>query len=51
MLLFNDGTHLKVCDFGTARLLETATSADTFIGTPYYLAPEIMEGVLITRCV
>lgn len=44
ILLFDEGRHLKVCDFGTAKLLENATSASTFIGTSYYLAPEIMEG-------
>ena len=44
MLLFNEGRRLKICDFGTAKLLD-ATSADTFIGTPYYLAPEVIEGI------
>ena len=47
MLLFDKGMLLKVCDFGTARLLDSATSADTFIGTPFYLAPEILEGKLV----
>ena len=44
VLLFYDGMLLKVCDFGTAKLVDSATLPDTFIGTPYYLAPEIMEG-------
>lgn len=44
MLLFHDGMLLKVCDFGTAKLVDSATLPDTFIGTPFYLAPEIMEG-------
>ena len=46
MLLFDDGRCLKICDFGTAKLLD-ATSADTFIGTPYYLAPEVIEGIML----
>ena len=46
MLLFDDGRCLKICDFGTAKLLD-ATSADTFIGTPYYLAPEVIEGMML----
>ena len=46
MLLFEDATLLKVCDFGTAKFLQTSTVAQTFIGTPFYLAPEIMEGKL-----
>ena len=45
MLLFEDGTLLKVCDFGTAKFPQTSV-AQTFIGTPFYLAPEIMEGKL-----
>ncbi|XP_011406845.2 PREDICTED: mitogen-activated protein kinase kinase kinase 7-like [Amphimedon queenslandica] len=49
MLLFDDGRCLKICDFGTAKLLD-ATSADTFIGTPYYLAPEVIEGKHSNKC-
>ena len=49
MLLFDEGRHLKLCDFGTAKHLD-ATSASTFIGTPYYLAPEVMEGMSLTSC-
>jgi serine/threonine protein kinase len=44
ILLFDNGVNLKICDFGTAKKLE-ATFAHTFIGTPYYLAPEIISGV------
>lgn len=45
MLLFDEGRLLKICDFGTAKQIEqTNAGASTFIGTPYYLAPEVIEG-------
>ncbi len=34
---------VKLCDFGVSSL--AATMASTVIGTPYYLAPELCEGV------
>ena len=50
MLLFDEGRHLKLCDFGTAKLLDASSTASTFIGTPYYLAPEVMEGMSLISC-
>lgn len=36
--------HLKVGDFGIAKVLEgSLEQAQTLIGTPYYMSPEIME--------
>ena len=35
---------IKLADFGIARILSsTKDKAKTFIGTPYYLAPELVE--------
>ena len=44
ILLFKNGTVLKLCDFGTAKKLEhTLTNA---VGTIRYMAPEVIRGVL-----
>ena len=34
--------YLKMIDFGTAKVLKDYTS--TIIGTPHYIAPEILQG-------
>jgi len=42
----HDG-YVKLADFGAAKRLHTIVSrstAHTMIGTPYYMAPEIIEG-------
>ncbi|MBW2735672.1 MAG: serine/threonine protein kinase [Deltaproteobacteria bacterium] len=41
--------HLKVLDFGLAKIIETAQSkgdsvAGGLVGTPYYMAPELIRG-------
>ncbi|XP_061081725.1 serine/threonine-protein kinase Nek5-like [Conger conger] len=44
IFLANNGTKVKLGDFGTARMLNnTMELARTCIGTPYYLSPEICE--------
>ena len=47
-ILMNDNTresNLKLADLGSATKLESADSTTTFqIGTPGYLAPEVLEG-------
>ena len=45
ILLFKDGSVLKLCDFGTAKKLEhTLTNA---VGTIRYMAPEVIRGVCV----
>jgi len=48
ILLFKDGSVLKLCDFGTAKKLEhTLTNA---VGTIRYMAPEVIRGVCVCVC-
>ena len=42
ILLFEDGRVLKLCDFGTARKLETTLT--NAVGTSWYMAPEVIRG-------
>ena len=45
ILLFKNGTVLKLCDFGTAKKLEhTLTNA---VGTIRYMAPEVIRGMFV----
>eukprot|EP00930_Biecheleria_cincta_P005952 TRINITY_DN106915_c0_g1_i1.p1 TRINITY_DN106915_c0_g1~~TRINITY_DN106915_c0_g1_i1.p1 ORF type:complete len:468 (-),score=88.03 TRINITY_DN106915_c0_g1_i1:38-1441(-) len=37
-------TEIKLADFGIAKLIEATGSARTVIGTPLYLAPEMVSG-------
>ena len=44
LLLTNNKQTLKISDFGFAKVLASAeTMAETMCGTPYYMAPEIMQ--------
>ncbi len=35
---------LKIGDFGISKFLNTGTKAETVVGTPSYLSPELCEG-------
>ena len=35
--------HIKIGDLGVAKILQNTIHAHTFIGTPYYLSPEMCE--------
>ena len=35
-------SSIKICDFGVATAL--SNSSNTIVGTPHYMAPEIVEG-------
>jgi serine/threonine protein kinase len=44
-LLINKENILKIVDFGVSREYDTMEYIKTFIGTPYYLAPEMISGI------
>ncbi|KAJ3219858.1 hypothetical protein HDU67_009046 [Dinochytrium kinnereticum] len=50
ILLDKDG-HIKIADFGFARIIHSRESALTFCGTPAYMAPEIILKVGYTKAV
>ena len=41
-IMIDSNGYLKMIDFGTAKILNDYTS--TIIGTPHYIAPEILQG-------
>jgi serine/threonine protein kinase len=52
--ILRDGKgNVKIGDFGSAKQLQTVCSAngDTFIGTPHYIAPEMILGKHTTSAV
>ena len=44
ILIHKDG-HIRLSDFGFAKILDTSDRTFTLCGTPEYLAPEIIQGV------
>ena len=43
VLLFKKGDNAKVCDFGSARILERTTTVTTMAGTYRWMAPEFND--------
>jgi calcium/calmodulin-dependent protein kinase I len=43
-LLFDSRNNLKVADFGSAVWLHEGTCMEGVVGTPYYVAPEVLMG-------
>jgi len=43
-LIVDRAGHLKVLDFGVARMLSATTNTSTMVGTPGYMAPEQITG-------
>lgn len=41
---------IKLIDFGTAQKFEAGEKMTTVIGTPYYVAPEVLEGSYDEKC-
>lgn len=44
VLLTKQLQHIKLADFGIAKLMEMTGQAHTVIGTPYYFSPELVSG-------
>jgi calcium-dependent protein kinase len=42
--------HLKIIDFGTAKLLEKSKSENKVIGSSYYIAPEVLNKSYNEKC-
>ncbi len=40
----NSGVDVKIIDFGLAKYLLEGRSLKSKVGTPYYVAPEVLDG-------
>jgi len=41
---------VKVIDFGTAQVFKKSQKFSQLTGTPYYVAPEVIQGVYDEKC-
>lgn len=46
----NDGQQIKLIDFGLSKSTNKHKNLETIVGTPYYLAPEILNGQYGYEC-
>lgn len=44
------GSVIKVVDFGTSWMIDRNIKMDQKIGTPYYIAPEILDDQYDEKC-
>ena len=42
--------HLKIIDFGTAKIYDKNKKEDKIIGSPFYIAPEVLKGEYNEKC-
>lgn len=45
-----DGELLKIVDFGTSKIYDSSKKMKRCEGTPYYIAPEVLNGRYTERC-
>ena len=50
MLVSKSKFEVKIIDFGTAKILEKGTKLSKFIGTSYYIAPEVIKENYDEKC-
>jgi calcium-dependent protein kinase len=48
--LENEEGEIKIIDFGLAKYLLKGKSLKSKVGTPYYVAPEVLDGQYDNRC-
>ena len=45
-----DSDDIKICDFGLSKIAEKNSRMKTVVGTPYYIAPEVLTRVYNKSC-
>ena len=43
-IFLSKNNTIKIGDLGFAKILKNQTKSNTFLGTPYYMSPEVCEG-------
>ena len=46
----SQNANVKVVDFGTSKLFNPNVKMKKRLGTPYYIAPEVLEGNYDEKC-
>jgi serine/threonine protein kinase len=49
--LIDKNGYLVIIDFGVSKKLEIELNTDTLVGTPQYMAPEVLSGRQYTKSV
>ncbi|KAF5354292.1 hypothetical protein D9756_007362 [Leucocoprinus leucothites] len=42
-VFLDENNHVKLGDFGLSKALPQSSFANTYVGTPYYMSPEVMQ--------
>jgi len=49
-IMYGKDGEIKLIDFGLSKILDTKKVMNTIVGTPYYMAPEVIKGVYDKKC-